>query len=853
MSSRTILSESVWQVLNEDTRQYLNEWDQLGTYIKENIHVFEAELTADQIDAVFNNAEQYAVDSGKFTSKLGKAGNAAAQAGAAAVGGVKLGAGVVGKINQKINDLGKVIQDTTPVQGIDAAFEKAKKDLYDKLGGKDSKVNQVITKASQLAKDNPGKTKFLVGALTLAASLAAGPAGGAAAGYVLRGASDLLAGEKLSTAVGKGIKTAALGYLSGKAFEFAKEIFQDVASPEEIASVANDPEQVAAAAQKAGETITPRMPIQQLGMEARAMDMRDMADSMKNVGEQMGLKPPYNANFKMGVPVEINGVPVPNSVTLPEPVIPGQNYKELRDAWLAENGIAAPTDAGSAFDKLDAVGGDAAADAAAGTSISLDDLPVMSNGQIDTLSDQFSALSTVQQNAVSALESGVLPSKEFADALVKGDIDLASVSAKLLRVMKDNNVNAKEYFQNLADSDLISNAELVRIQSKLGKLAATGVLDSNFNVAFESIDVDAHNALYETVRVKYMSGLALTESEQQVLEIGPLAGIGAAAARGAKALGGAVAKGARAVGKQLGQTVTARKLKSLWKDSGSPTDAAGVSQVLSQAGLGANDIAAVAKASKVSLPAAPKAAKAAPGAKQPAAPAQPGQQGQQQQAAPAGAPKQTMRSKVGKAISGLGQKVAGSPQQGVPSQQAQPTAAAPQAAAPGQDDLDDITKARKAAGLDVEQPKARGPAPDAKAPVVGIKPKQQAPAPQVGAQPIKPRDVTAKQQANAVAKQQMKAKAAADAERAGANKATVDKAKAALAKPGFQRDATDKLAIKTARDKGLIPREATDKQALRMIQELRESKPSLYKSLLKIAITEMKERNEAIRNLPKYS
>lgn len=257
-----------------------------------------------------------------------------------------------------------------------------------------------------------------------------------------------------------------------------------------------------------------------------------------------------------------------------------------------------------------------------------------------------------------------------------------------------------------------------------------------------------------------MSSRTITESEQQVLEIGPLAGIGAAAARGAKALGGAVAKGARAV-----------------------------------------------------------------------------------------APKQTMRSKVGKAIRGLGQKVAGSPQQGVPSQQAQPTAAAP-----GQDDLDDITKARKAAGLDVKQPKAaRGPAPDAKAPVVGIKPKQQAPAPQVGAQPIKPRDVTAKQQANAVAKQQMKAKAAADAERVGANKATVAKAKAALAKPGFQRDATDKLAIKAARDKGLIPREATDKQALRMIQELRESKPSLYKSLLKLAITEMKERNEAIRNLPKYS
>ena len=497
MSSRTILSESVWQVLNEDTRQYLNEWDQLGNYIKENIHVFEAELTPDQIDAVFNNAEQYAVDSGKFTSKLGKSANAAAQAGAAAVGGVKLAAGVVGKINQKLNDLGRVIQDTTPVKGIDAAFEKAKKDLYDKLGGKDSKVNQVIMKASQLAKDHPGKTKMLVGALTLAASLAAGPAGGAAAGYVLRGASDLLAGEKISTAVGKGLKTAALGYLSGKAFEFAKEVFQDIASPEDIAAVANDPEQVAAAAKKAGEAVTPKMPFRELSTQGRMMDLQDMNDTMKDVGGQMGLKPPFEANFQMGVPVEINGVPVPQDILSGvDPVIPGENFKELRAAWRAENGIAAPTDAGSAFDKLDAA--------------------------------------------------------------------------------------------------------------------------------------------YETAKLKYMSGLALTESEQQVLEIGPLAAIGGAAARGAKAIGSAVAKGARAVGKQLGQTVTARKLKSLWKDGGSPTDAASISQVLSKAGLGADDVAAVAKASKVSLPAAPKAAKPAAGAKKPAGGEQPQQPAAPAQAAPAG-------------------------------------------------------------------------------------------------------------------------------------------------------------------------------------------------------------------------
>jgi hypothetical protein len=68
-------------------------------------------------------------------------------------------------------------------------------------------------------KENPGKSAAVIGVLTALAALAGGPVGGAIAGQVLRGAAELIKGEKLSTAVGKGIKTAALGFLSGKAFE----------------------------------------------------------------------------------------------------------------------------------------------------------------------------------------------------------------------------------------------------------------------------------------------------------------------------------------------------------------------------------------------------------------------------------------------------------------------------------------------------------------------------------------------------------------------------------------------------------------------------------------------------------
>ena len=78
-----------------------------------------------------------------------------------------------------------------------------------------TKLKDEKNKAEQLIKEI--ETAKLYG---IAAAFGAGPAGGAAAGFVLRLGNDLLAGDKLSTAVGKGAKTAVAGFLAGKAFEF---------------------------------------------------------------------------------------------------------------------------------------------------------------------------------------------------------------------------------------------------------------------------------------------------------------------------------------------------------------------------------------------------------------------------------------------------------------------------------------------------------------------------------------------------------------------------------------------------------------------------------------------------------
>ena len=739
MTSRTVLTESVWQALNEDTQNYLTEWDQLGLYLQENADIFEAELTPQQINDIFTNAEQYAVDSGSFQTKLGKVGNKAADAGKAAVGGVKVAANVMAKANAQLNKLGAAIQDTTPIKGIDAAFEKAKKDLYVKLGGKDSKVNQVIMKASQLAKDHPGKTKFLVGALTVAASLAAGPAGGAAAGYILRGASDLIAGEKLSTAVGKGLKTAAMGYLSGKAIEWAKDAFQSGASPEQLASIANDPKEIAGAIETGDIPPVPRgTDIRQLSMQGRMMDLQDMNDTMKDVGGQMGLKPPFEATFKMGVPTEINGVPVPQDILSGvDPVIPGQNFAELR------KGLTGDAAGGAA----DAAGGAAGAAADAGSAINIEDIPIKGNGKFDDLSDAFLSLSSEQQAVLYADEMGLMPSPEFAQDLINNNFDPTVMNNKILNLMQQNSVNPMEYYKELrAVGQLDDTSNLYRrMRSSLERLQTLGILDNDY-MWVESIDVDKHNALYETAKLKYMSGMLLTETEQQVLDEGPLDAIKKGAAKAASAVGGAVAKGAakvaqgaKSAGRELGQQVTAKKLNSLWKNAGAPTDAPSVSSILAKAGLDSQGISAVSTASKVELPApAPAATPAAatPAAATPAAgqaaagQAAAGQAAAGQAAATAGPKKQGAISKIGKAIGGMAKGAVAGAKGAAPAPAGQAAPAPAGQAAPAglkgrmQGDLDDMTKARAAAGLDNEpgQKAARGAAPDAKG-VVQVKPK----------------------------------------------------------------------------------------------------------------------------------
>ena len=177
-----------------------------GIY-NEFVPLIEASLTADQINQIFSTVEKSATDAGGNRTMLGKA------------------VDVPGQVNDVINKVGKYLQDTTPVKFMDQKFE----DLKAKVGAKFPKLDTQLTGLGTWMKENPGKSAAIIGLLTVLASLAGGPVGGAIAGQALRGAAELIKGEKLSTAIGKGVKTAVFGFLSGKAFEMLGDFAETLA------------------------------------------------------------------------------------------------------------------------------------------------------------------------------------------------------------------------------------------------------------------------------------------------------------------------------------------------------------------------------------------------------------------------------------------------------------------------------------------------------------------------------------------------------------------------------------------------------------------------------------------------
>lgn len=187
-NSRLIL-ESACHGLNKKQKRIVE-----GIY-REVLPLMEVELSADQINQLFTDTESTLTASGKNRTLIGK------------------GKDTATKVNDVTNRVGKWLQDTAPVQAFDQKFADLKEKVSQKFP--DSKVLAGVEQLGKLAKEHPGKTAAVIGVLTAIVSLTTGPVGGAIAGQILRGVTELMKGERLSTAIGKGAKTAAMGALLG--------------------------------------------------------------------------------------------------------------------------------------------------------------------------------------------------------------------------------------------------------------------------------------------------------------------------------------------------------------------------------------------------------------------------------------------------------------------------------------------------------------------------------------------------------------------------------------------------------------------------------------------------------------
>jgi hypothetical protein len=152
------------------------------------------------------------------------------------VGGVMKG---IKTADDAINKLGRLVQQTKPVEEFDTKVDAVVADLKQKLGAKSPKAVATAEKYAAWAKEHPIKQGLIIGALTAIAALAVGPGAAAAAGFILRATNEYMKGEKASTAIGKGVKSAAVGAALGalanaaipeigEMFKLAKPILKDV-------------------------------------------------------------------------------------------------------------------------------------------------------------------------------------------------------------------------------------------------------------------------------------------------------------------------------------------------------------------------------------------------------------------------------------------------------------------------------------------------------------------------------------------------------------------------------------------------------------------------------------------------
>jgi hypothetical protein len=230
-------------------------WESAGYKLKE------AALTADQIEKIFQAAEQGATAAGSNRTLIGKGKDAASA------------------VNTAWNDLKTKVQNSKPIQNVDALYDQAAEKLKQATGG-DQGVMQYVQKYRDFAKKNPVAQSLIYSALIAAAGVSGVGVGGAAALGLFKLVDKLLQGEKFSSAAYSGAKTGALAYGAGQVGK-ALQGGDQVTTP---GAAAGQPvtAPVNSVTKWAGQTIANEPVIAGQPLSATQVAVVDMARSMGN-------------------------------------------------------------------------------------------------------------------------------------------------------------------------------------------------------------------------------------------------------------------------------------------------------------------------------------------------------------------------------------------------------------------------------------------------------------------------------------------------------------------------------------------------------------------------------------------
>jgi hypothetical protein len=250
----------------------------------------EYEMTADQISQLFAQVQKGATDAGGNRTMIGKGKDAADAVGRA------------------WEDLKTKVANSGPIQNIDAQYDKAAAKLKQATGG-DAGVMKYVEKYRKFAKEHPVAQSLIYAALIAAAGISGVGAGGAAALGLFKMTDKLLQGEKFSSAAYAGAKTGATAYAAGQVGKALQG--GDQATGTAPGAVDNRP--ATGYGSKAWDDARNQITQQQV---ASGMGQNQLVQDIAGKMGMSGAK--HTANFVGGVPVSINGVPVPTNLFTPD-------------------------------------------------------------------------------------------------------------------------------------------------------------------------------------------------------------------------------------------------------------------------------------------------------------------------------------------------------------------------------------------------------------------------------------------------------------------------------------------------------------------------------------------------------